>query len=219
MKVLVAEDDKISRHVLVHALEKWGYEVVAVADGNAAWEAMHTSDPPPLAILDWIMPGMDGIEVCRRLRADKQVPPIYTILLTSKAHKQDIVEGLYAGADDYIIKPFNRSELRARIGVGRRVWELQASLSEKEKLQGVVELAGAICHEMNQPLQAITGYLEIMELDFDDQATLTHGIQSIREQVERMGTITKKLAGITRYETKGYQATQIIDIEKASGGT
>jgi sigma-B regulation protein RsbU (phosphoserine phosphatase) len=133
VKILIAEDDTISRRLLATTLSKWGYEVVVTCDGTAAWEVLQRADAPPLAILDWMMPGMDGIEVCRRVRRTAAPTPPYLILLTAKGRREDIVTGLRSGADDYLIKPPNREELRARVQVGIRIVELQHSLADRVK--------------------------------------------------------------------------------------
>jgi diguanylate cyclase (GGDEF)-like protein len=130
MKILIAEDDVTSRLVLAGVLKKWGHEVVATVNGTEAWEAMRRPDAPTLAILDWMMPGLDGVEVCRRIRGLQSDQPPYLIVLTSRGDKADIVAGLEAGADDYLAKPFDPGELRARVDVGQRMIELQAKLLE-----------------------------------------------------------------------------------------
>ncbi len=130
MRILVADDDLTSRLVLTGVLRKWGHEVVATVDGTAAWEAMRRPEAPALAILDWMMPGLSGVEVCSRVRSLESDQPPYLILLTSKGEKADVVAGLEAGADDYLAKPFDPGELRARVDVGRRMIELQARLLE-----------------------------------------------------------------------------------------
>ena len=130
MKILIAEDDFTSRSILVAILKKWDYDPVATEDGIAAWEALQRPDAPELVLLDWDMPGMNGPEVCRRLREIDAAHPSYVILLTGRGEKSDIVKGLDAGANDYIAKPFDSEELQARIRVGRRMLELQSSLRE-----------------------------------------------------------------------------------------
>ncbi len=151
MKVLIAEDDPVSRRVLVAALEKFGYEVVVAADGAEAWAALQSADAPQLAILDWMMPEIDGVELCRRVRGLPTATPPYLILLTAKSGKEDVVTGLDAGANDYLTKPFDRAELRARLQVGAhvlelqgnlaaRVRELEASLSQVKHLQGLLPI-------------------------------------------------------------------------------
>lgn len=131
MRVLVAEDDPINRRLLEVALTEGGYEVSVCCDGLEAWRELEREDPPPMCILDWMMPGMDGVEVCRRVREQFSARPQYLILLTARGNREDIVSGLRAGADDYITKPFDRDELMARVQVGRRVIELQRKLAER----------------------------------------------------------------------------------------
>jgi phosphoserine phosphatase RsbU/P len=133
MRILIAEDDFTSRTVLVGVLKREGHEVTATVNGAEAWQALQQPDAPALAILDWMMPGMDGPEVVRRVRAQSTDRPPYLIMLTTKGEKADIIAGLEAGANDYLAKPFNPGELRARVEVGRRMVELQAALATKIK--------------------------------------------------------------------------------------
>jgi DNA-binding response OmpR family regulator len=160
MKILIAEDDPVSRRILDLRLKAWGHEVVIAKDGAEAWAALQGNDAPHLAILDWMMPGMDGVEVCRRVRQTQSTPPTYIILLTGKSSKEDVVKGLEAGANDYIIKPFNLQELRARIQVGATVVELQQRLAERvieleealaqvKRLQGIVPICSYCKHVRN----------------------------------------------------------------------
>jgi diguanylate cyclase (GGDEF)-like protein len=136
MRVLVAEDDPVSRKIVEVSLRQWQYEVVSVADGNQALNTLGGDDPPRLALLDWMMPGKDGPQVCREFRSKPSSRYIYIILLTARGAKDDIVEGLEAGADDYIIKPFDAIELRARLLAGGRIVDLQDRLLEaQEKLR------------------------------------------------------------------------------------
>jgi two-component system, cell cycle response regulator len=132
MKILLAEDDFTTRTMLTAILKKWGYDTVACEDGNVAWAELQKTDAPRLALLDWNMPGLDGLEVCGRLRKKETNDPSYVILLTGRGEKGDIVRGLEAGANDYIAKPYNNAELQARIGVGRRMLDLQSSLLETQ---------------------------------------------------------------------------------------
>ena len=128
MRILVAEDEITFRHMLKTFLTKWGYQVVVVSDGLEAWKILQEEDRPRLAILDWMMPSMDGVEICRAIRERKSGPYLYLLLLTSRDQKQDVVEGIEAGADDYLIKPFDPHELRARIHAGERIIELEDRL-------------------------------------------------------------------------------------------
>lgn len=128
MKILIAEDELLSRRVLEASLARWGYDVVVAKDGAEAWTLFEQEDEPRLAVLDWMMPGLDGVEVCRRIRHREARPYVYIVLLTARSQKQDLLRALEAGADDYLTKPFDADELRARLHVGRRIIELQDEL-------------------------------------------------------------------------------------------
>jgi sigma-B regulation protein RsbU (phosphoserine phosphatase) len=128
VRILIADDDRATTTMLGRTLEHWGFEAIVVHDGTAAWTRIAGDDPPEMAILDWMMPGLDGIELCRRIRASSQRSTLYVILLTARDSTQDLVAGLEAGADDYLTKPFDPDELRARIHVGRRTLALIASV-------------------------------------------------------------------------------------------
>jgi len=141
VRILIAEDDRVSRVLLDACLRKWGHEVQPVGDGTAALELLLRDDAPRLAIVDWMMPGIDGVEVCRRVRACPSDRPLYLILLTARAAREDIAHALGAGADDYVTKPFDPVELRARIGVGVRLVQLQQELAAR-----VRDLEKALAH-------------------------------------------------------------------------
>jgi diguanylate cyclase (GGDEF)-like protein len=128
MRILIADDSIVSRHLLEATLRKWGYEVVSACDGTQAWELLQQPDAPQVAILDWVMPGMTGPEVCRLVRQKNKEPYTYLLLLTSKSLKEDLIEGMESGADDYITKPFDQHELKVRLRAGSRIVELQAEL-------------------------------------------------------------------------------------------
>ena len=130
MRILVADDEPVSCRLLGSLLTKWGYEVVSAEDGNAAWEQLNRRNAPRIALLDWMMPGQNGIEICKKLRALWPEPYTYILLLTAKNAKESIVEGLESGADDYLTKPFNTQELKARIRVGLRLLNLEDTLVE-----------------------------------------------------------------------------------------
>jgi len=215
-KILIAEDDIISHTMLQSILTKWGYEVTATSDGNEAWDALRQKDAPSLAILDWEMPGINGAELCRRLRAQEQETPLYLILLTSRGEPDDMIHGLEAGADDFIVKPYNNAELKARVAVGLRMLMLQNKMREREKLQGVLEMAGAVCHELNQPLQVVSGFSEMLLLDMDPDEKNYEALKTIKEGVDRIGALTRKIMGITQYKAKPYLESRIIDIEQSS---
>jgi CheY-like chemotaxis protein len=148
-RVLIADDDAVSARVLEATLRQWGYTVEVARDGLAAWEMLKQENSPRLAILDWMMPGLEGPEVCRRVRALNRAVPTYIILLTAKGNAQDIVAGLESGADDYVTKPFDRAELHSRLRVGERIVELQQGLADRvreleEALSQVKTLKGLL---------------------------------------------------------------------------
>lgn len=136
MQILIADDSLVSRHLLDATLRKWGYEVVVACDGSEAWDILQRDDAPPLAILDWMMPGLTGPQVCRLVRQRAREPYIYILLLTSRSLKEDLIEGMESGADDYVIKPFDQHELKVRLRAGTRLVDLQAQLlSAREALR------------------------------------------------------------------------------------
>ena len=128
MNVLIADDSGVSRRLLESSIKKWGYESVTATDGKQAWEMLQSNDAPRLVVLDWMMPGFTGPEVCRMLRAKNAEPYTYVLLLTSRDQKEDLIEGMESGADDYLSKPFNQQELKVRLRAGRRIVELQYEL-------------------------------------------------------------------------------------------
>jgi sigma-B regulation protein RsbU (phosphoserine phosphatase) len=154
MKILVAEDDAVTRRMLVVTLERLGWDVITADDGNAAWRVFETlkgKDAPEIAVLDWMMPGIEGIEICRRLHTTPGFELVYIILVTSRGGKEDLSYGLAAGANDYVTKPFDPVELEARVRVGQRMVKLQRSLAAR-----VTEVEAALAH-----VQRLQGLLPI----------------------------------------------------------
>jgi diguanylate cyclase (GGDEF)-like protein len=150
MRILVAEDNPIFQSMLSGLLGKWGYEAVVARDGNEAWRQMQPACRPRMAVLDWMMPGMDGVEVCRRVRAAGLEPYTYIILLTARTDSQDLVDGMDAGADDYLTKPFHSHELRVRLHAGRRILELQEELLAAREALREQATHDALTHLLNR---------------------------------------------------------------------
>ncbi len=184
MRILIAEDDPVSRSILENLLGKWGYEVTTTLDGAAAWSVLQEPDAPSLAILDVMMPSVDGLEICRRLRRTPSSISPYIILLTGKHGVREIVKGIEAGADDYLTKPYDFDELRVRVQVGVRIVELQTNLAER-----VSELEIALSHvKQLQGILPICSYCKKIRNDRDywqnvesyvtdhSQAEFSHGI-------------------------------------------
>jgi phosphoserine phosphatase RsbU/P len=151
MKILIAEDDLIPRTMLSRLLAAWGHEVVITTDGRAAWELLQKDNAPKVAILDWMMPEIDGVELCRRVRSLGRTEPTHLILLTAKDRTEDLVAGLESGANDYLVKPFDRRELQARLSVAERMIALQQELSDR-------------VHELQQALAKIHHLQELLPI-------------------------------------------------------
>ena len=182
--ILIADDDPITRLMLSTLLKEWGYEVVEAEDGRQALEILEREGSPPLAILDWLMPGMDGVDVCRAVRESRETKPLYMVLLTVKTERADALEALGAGADDFLSKPFDYEELRVRLEVGKRVIGLQVSLRDRarelqEALDQVKTLSGllpmcASCRKIRDD----TGYWLQVEAYLSDRLDVrfSHGL-------------------------------------------
>jgi two-component system cell cycle response regulator len=150
VKILIAEDDVTSRLLLKRVLESWGYEVTVTKDGVEALQALQGETAPRLAILDWMMPGMDGVEVCHHVRARETLQPTYIILLTALGDKESVVTGLNAGADDFVGKPYDPSELHARLEVGRRLVELNDALLEAQHAAEILARTDTLTGVLNR---------------------------------------------------------------------
>jgi len=184
MQVLIAEDDRVTGEILARTLQRWSYNTTLVADGALAWEQLRVATEPTLAILDWMMPEADGPDICRRVRAELPDAHMYLLLVTAREARSDIVAGLDAGADDYIIKPFDVDELRARVGVGvrmlglqqklaERVADLQTALSSVKQLRGLLPIC-SYCKRIrgdDQYWQQVESYIAARS-----DAQFSHGI-------------------------------------------
>jgi DNA-binding response OmpR family regulator len=184
MRILVADDDPVSQRLLRKLLTGWGHEVVLVGDGLAALETLRQPDAPRLAILDWVMPELEGVEVCRRVREAGSDQPPYLILLTAQDQREKVLAGLRAGANDYITKPFDPEELHARLNIGERMVELQRKLAERvgeleaalahvRRLQGILPIC-SYCKKVRND----QNYWQQVETYFGEHAAVmfTHGI-------------------------------------------
>jgi len=194
MKLLVAEDSVMMRRILVECLKKWQYEVVETEDGTQAWEQFQR-DRFPLVLTDWMMPEMDGLELIERIRASESPGYTYIILLTAKSEKEDLVQAMEAGADDFLIKPCDPDELRVRVREGERIIRLeqrledqnrqlretQAALVQSEKLASLGQLAAGMAHEINNPISYVANNLAVLRRDVTSLTGLMALFHSARE--------------------------------------
>ena len=200
-KLLVAEDNPVFQSMLRNLLKRWGYDVVIVQDGLEAWRVLDSSDPPRLAILDWMMPGLDGVEICRRLRAAPREPYIYVVLLTARTESGDLVEGMDAGADDYVTKPLKPNELRVRLRAGRRIIELQEQL-----LQAREELRVQATHDSLTGLLNRGSILETLETEMARGARESQPVSLLMMDLDRFKQIN---------DTRGHLAGDAVLREAA----
>lgn len=230
--IMVVDDSVTMRHAIRNALEPEGYTVIEAKNGVDGLIRTLSYEKPDLITLDIEMPDMDGISMCRNIRKVRQLDELPIIFLTSMADQQKLLKVFQAGATDYLIKPFLKEELLARLRVHLErallIRQLRETITElhraegvrveKQRLQGVVEMAGAVCHELNQPIQGISGYAELMLMKTDESDPLITYARKIKQQADRMGKITGKLMNITAYRTKQHDThTRIIDIDEAAG--
>lgn len=200
MKILIAEDESMSRFLLDTTLTKWGHEVIATTNGGQALEALQAVEPPQIAVLDWMMPGFDGAEICRKLRASTGVDSVYIIMLTARSEKSDMLEGLDAGADDYLTKPFDPKELKARLGVGirlvetrltlqKKVSELEDALAQVKQLQGILPIC-SYCKQVrddhNYWLKVETYVAEHSEAQFSHSICPDCYRQNVQPQLDKL---------------------------------
>ena len=216
-QVLIAEDDAMFRRILQSWLESWGYKVIVAEDGAKAWSILQQEHPPELLILDWVMPEIDGTELCRRIRERQRSPYQYILLVTGKDDKQDVVGGLEAGADDYLTKPFDQNELRARLQVGRRILALQQDLinaREELRIQATHDALtgiwnrGAVLDLMHRELdraaraETLTAVL-MLDLDHFKNINDTHGHLTgdvvLREVAKRIAQSVRPYDLVGRY--------------------
>jgi len=217
MRVLAAEDNPVLQSMLHNLLTKWGYEALTAHDGNEAWRMLQAEDAPRMAILDWMMPGADGVEICRRIRSAGREPYQYILLLTSRTDSQDLIDGMEAGADDYLTKPFNSHELRVRLRAGSRILDLQEelvlareALREQATHDGMTGLLNrsAILEALRN--EADRGNregspLSLLIADFDHFKTVndTHGHLAgdavLREGARRMKSVVRRYDALGRY--------------------
>jgi diguanylate cyclase (GGDEF)-like protein len=216
-EVLVAEDDPMFRKILQSWLQSWDYKVVVATNGTEAWNILQQEHPPDLLILDWVMPGIDGMELCRRIRGKKSASYQYILIVTANDARQDVVRGLEAGADDYLTKPFDKGELRARLRVGTRILTLQEDLirtREDLRFQATHDVLTGIwnrravldlLHREIERANRLRGSVGVLLLDLDHfkkiNDTYGHltGDAVLKETAQRISQVVRSYDFVGRY--------------------
>ena len=223
MRVLFADDDVIARTLLAAVLTYLGHEGRSASDGARAWE-MYQSEPAPLVILDANMPALDGLEVCRRIRAHPNGRETFVLVVTARDARDDLAEVLDAGADDYVSKPTTPENLRARLEIAaRRIAQAEArraaesELARARWLAGIGETTIALEHEINNPLSALLGHAELLLMDGSLRDDQREQLQVIREQAARIADVVRRLAKLKNPKTVEYLAgARMIDLSKGT---
>lgn len=216
---MIVEDDPICSEFARAMLVDAGYGICAARDGRQCLEQV-SECLPDLILMDVSMPGMDGIQACRQLKAGATCKHIPVIFVTGNTDDQTLEAAFDAGGSDYVLKPVRRVELLARVRTALAQRRMSLKLAEEEKLKGVLETAGGVCHELNQPLQFVLGAVQLLMLDVSPDSSLYANLDTIRARIEQMGEITRKLAEITRLRTRKYVGGKdIIDIDQSISGS
>lgn len=217
MSILVVEDEPVTCKIIVSILSEAGYHIRTAANGCECLDSLEQFQPDVI-LMDIKMPELDGIEACRRIKADAQHDNIPVVFVTGSTDDRTLEAAFAAGGRDYIRKPINRIELLARLRLMRDLQQTEQKRMETEKLNGVLETAGGVCHKLNQPLQYVLGAIQILMMDLTPDSKIYSQLDAVREKIEQMGGITRKLAEITRYRTKAHAGGQhILDIDDSSG--
>ena len=225
MDVVLADDSDVSRRMLAATLERCGHRVIAVADGSAAWAAYEQSRPPML-ILDWQMPGIDGLEVCRRVRATPGGADVFVLMVTGREGTEHLADALLAGVDDYVTKPVVPLHLEARVRIAERRIEqtiarrsAEEALATAQWLAGIGQTALALQHEINNPLMALLTSAQLLAEDNAAPVAYREQAAMMLEQTRRIAGVVKRLRELKQPRSVEYLGSaRMIDLSGKSGG-
>lgn len=214
-KILIVDDSADTIYIIGHILERSFFEISIAKSGKECLEILKKIKPE-MILLDIMMPDINGIEVCKIIRQKYDAREMPIIFISASLDDQYLAEAFQAGGNDFIHKPINKTELQTRVRSTLEQKELAKRILQEEKLVGILEMAGAVCHELNQPLQVVLGYAELLIAKYSADTPGYEYVGKIIENSMKISRITKKLSKITKYETKKYIGqSKIIDIEKS----
>jgi CheY-like chemotaxis protein len=216
--ILLVEDDPVQVKLVQTMLQDAGYATHCAQDGRDCLKLV-ADLLPDIILMDVVMPHLNGIETCRHLKSDERFRRIPVIFVTGYTDEETLQAAFEAGGKDYVRKPVSRVELLARVRTSLSENRILLKLAREEKLKTALELAGGICHELNQPLQYVLGAVQLIMMDFSDDDVLYPQLDAIRARIEQMGEITRNLSAITRFRTRKYVGDQdILDIDQSTAG-
>ncbi|ETX04711.1 MAG: hypothetical protein ETSY2_27250 [Candidatus Entotheonella gemina] len=218
MRILIAEDAIVSRRLLQQCLQQWGYDVVVASNGAEAWQLFSAGDAHfPIVISDWMMPEMDGLDLIRRIRASSGSNYVYTILLTAKSEREDVVAGMEAGADDFLRKPFDREELRVRLRAGERIVQLEQTLAAqnrelRQRVEEVETFAYTASHDLQTPLRTFGSYAQLLLADYG-KVLDEEGRELCEEILEDALHMKTLLDSLLEYSRIGREPTPAVEVD------
>jgi two-component system, NtrC family, sensor kinase len=209
--ILIVEDNTDERVLLEHILNGTRVPVKAV-DGAEAALKLCAQNPPAILLSDWMMPKMDGLELCKKIKGNPQLKDIFFIMITALAQPEDAVKALQSGADEYIKKPFDQHEVKARVGAGLRIVKQRELLAELEHMKAVKEVAITIAHELNNPLTPVIGHIDLLTAEIEklNNPALLHRLETIRTNLQRVSEIVRQLCALDKPTVTAYSNSELM---------
>jgi len=209
--ILIVEDNEDERILLEHILADTKMPVKCANDGEEAMK-LCLENPPAVLLSDWLMPKMDGLELCRRIKGNSELKDIFFIMITARTQPEDAVKALQLGADEYIKKPFDQHEIKARVGAGLRIVKQQELIAELEHTSAVKQVAISIAHELNNPLTPVVGHLDLLtdEIKKLNNESLLQRLKIIRDNLDRVSEIVKQLCALDKPTVTPYSKNKLM---------